>query len=233
MQWTRGRLAAARGLVLGGMGGLLVLAACEAKVPTAADVAQMDVAGAQRSAAQAGLVRTPASDATDFFVNGVKVTAAEARALEAKVIGSIEVVKSEQPTGRDTILVTTVDRMPKELKSKIRASEVEQEGKGPREISLMKTVRDSNERMVAHVERELASARAAGEKQAVTRVRTANPDAQPVYYIDGRKATTAELSALKESEIRSISVYKKDGTGIDPDAANGVISIETKAKDKQ
>ena len=232
MQWTRGRLSRGRGLVLGAIGGLLVIAACETRLPTSADVAQMDVTSAQRSAAQAGLARTPASDATDFFVNGVKVTAAEARALEAKVIGSVEVVKSELPTGRDTIFVTTTDRMPKELKSKLRAPEIEHEGKGPQELSQMKTVRDSTEHMVAHVERELASAHAADEKQQVTRVRTASGD-QPIYLIDGRKATMAELSALKGSEIRSVNVYKKDGTGLDPDAANGVISIETRAKQKQ
>jgi len=38
---------------------------------------------------------------------------------------------------------------------------------------------------------------------------------------------------LQESDIRSINVYKKDGSGIDPDAANGMISIETRAKQKK
>lgn len=230
MQWTRGRLSRGRGLVLGAMSGLLVLAACETKLPTSADVAQMDVASAQRSAAQAGLVRTPASKSTDFFVNGVKVTAEQARALEAKVIGSIEVVNSEQPTGRDTIFVTTVDRMPTGLKAALQAREREaEERKVGQAGAPMRTVRDSAEHMVAHVEREMASMRAASEKQQLTRVRTPS-GAQPAYLIDGRKATMAEVSALKGSEIRSINVYKKDGTGIDPDAANGVISIETRAK---
>lgn len=233
MQWTRGRLAAARGLVLGGMGGLLVLAACEAKVPTAADVAQMDVASAQRTAAQAGLVRTPARDATDFFVNGVKVTPEAARALEAKVIGSIEVVKSELPTGRDTIFVTTLDRMPKDRNELTRVRQSTLLGETGQTFAKPKKTADPNEHMVAHVERELASVRAANERQQVTRVRTASAGDQPVYLIDGRKATMAEVSALKESDIRSVNVYKKDGTGIDPDAANGVISIETRAKSKQ
>jgi hypothetical protein len=231
MQWTRGRLSRGRGLVLGAIGGLLVIAACETRLPTAADVAQMDVASAQRSAAQAGLVRTPASNSTDFFVNGAKVTADEARALEAKIIGSIEVVKSEQPAGRDTIFVTTLDRMPKGFKATPRAHE--REANGAQEISQMKVIRDSTEHMVAHVERELDGMRAAVEKQQAMRVRTASPDAQPVYLIDGRQATMAEISALKGSDIRSVNVYKKDGTGIDPDAANGVISIETRAKAKQ
>ena len=228
MQWTRGRLSRGRGLVLGAASGLLVLAACEAKLPTSADVAEMDVASAQRNAAQSGLMRRPASDATDFFVNGTKVTAEQARALEAKIIGSIEVVKSEQPTGRDTIFVTTVDRMPKGPDAGLQARERDREGKMGQESGLTRIVRDSGEHMVGHVERELAKMRAAGEQQP-TRVRMRD-GVQPVYLIDGRKATMAEVSALKGSDIRSVNVYKKDGTGIDPDGANGVISIETKPK---
>jgi hypothetical protein len=78
-----------------------------------------------------------------------------------------------------------------------------------------------------------ASSKMLGAKR-ITGVLTTRPDgAQPVYLIDGRKATMAELSALQGSDIRSINVYKKDGTGIDPDAANGVISIETRAKQKK
>ena len=65
------------------------------------------------------------------------------------------------------------------------------------------------------------------------RLRTSNPGDQPVVLLDGRKATMAELSALQESDIHSINVFKKDGTGLDPDAANGVISIETRAKQKK
>ena len=199
MQWTRGRLAAARGLVLGGMGGLLVLAACEAKVPTAADIAAMDVTSAQRTAAKAGFMRTPSGHDVDYFINGVRSSAEQATKLDGKQIGSVEVVKSEHAAGRDTIFVTTLDRMPaSDGAALLRASSKMLDAK------------------------ELAS------------VRTRQPGgAQPVYLIDDRKATIAELSALKESEIRSVSVYKKDGTGIDPDAANGVISIETRAGQKK
>jgi hypothetical protein len=240
MQWTRGRLAAARGLVLGGMGGLLVLAACEAKVPTASDVAQMDVAGAQRTVSDAGFVA--ASDATDFFVNGVRVTADKARALEAKDIGSIEVVKSELPTGRDTIFVTTADRMPKGLKTELRARESEGEGKGAQQIVQSKIVRDSTEHMVAHVERELDGMRLrtvsdgkAPEKPQPSKVRTANPGAEPVYLIDGKQASSSALAAIKGDEISSIAVYKGVSAKVfapQLDSKNGVIVVTTKRAKK-
>ena len=87
----------AYGALLCGLGTLLVLAACEAKVPTSAEIEQMDVASAQKSAAEAGFMRTPANDRTDFFLNGAPISAERARAIEAKDIGSIEIVKSELP----------------------------------------------------------------------------------------------------------------------------------------
>ena len=40
------------------VGAVLVLVACEAKIPTAAEIEQMDVASAQRSAAEGGFLRT-------------------------------------------------------------------------------------------------------------------------------------------------------------------------------
>lgn len=198
MQWTRGRLARGRGLVLGAIGGLLVIAACETKVPTAADIAAMDVASAQRTAAKAGFVRTPSGHDVDYFINGVRSSSEQANALDAKKIGSVEVVKSENAAGRDTIYVTTVDRMPASDSTTL--------------------LRDAASKMLEAKER--------------TDVRTRSA-AQPVFLIDGRKATMAEVSALAPSAIRSVNVLKKDGTGLDPDAANGVISIETRAKQKQ
>jgi hypothetical protein len=200
MQWTRGRLSRGRGLVLGAIGGLLVLAACEAKLPTSADVEQMDVASVQRTAAKAGFVRTPSEHDVDYFINGVRSSSEQANSLDATKIGSVEVVKSEQAAGRDTIYVTTVDRMPASDSAALR--------------------RDAASKML--------------EAEGLARVRTTQPDGvQPVYLVDGRKVTIAELSALRGSDIRSINVFKKDGSGLDPELANGVISIETRAKDKR
>jgi beta-lactamase regulating signal transducer with metallopeptidase domain len=82
MQWTRGRLSRGRGLVLGATSGLLVLAACEAKLPTSADIAAMDVASAQKTAAKAGFVRTRSEHDADYFINGVKASEGQANALE-------------------------------------------------------------------------------------------------------------------------------------------------------
>jgi hypothetical protein len=100
-----------RGVLLGAAAGLLVLAACEAKVPTAAEVAGMDVGMLEKRAAQLDLVEGKIAKA-DYFVNGMRVSADSARSIVASKIGSVEVVKGRSAGGRDTIFVTTADRMP-------------------------------------------------------------------------------------------------------------------------
>jgi hypothetical protein len=111
MRGKRGRHAIARGLLICAMGSVLVLAACEAKVPTAAEVAAMDVAGAEKRVAQ---VRPYAKwNGPYYLINGQPASAEQAHALSATRIGSINIVKSELPSGRDTILVSTTDWMSK------------------------------------------------------------------------------------------------------------------------
>jgi beta-lactamase regulating signal transducer with metallopeptidase domain len=249
MNGSRKRHAAARGAAFGTLSALLVLAACEAKVPTASEIASMDVASAERSASEAGFLRTPANDRTDFFIDGAQVSAEQARALEAKQIGSIEVVKSELPTGRDTIIVTTTARMPKSILS-LRASD----GPDPLEVGETTFERkvggpDSSEHTVAHVEDELARSRTRVEsdglaprsmwralpersREAGTKLRDTPP---PLLLIDGRKSTEAALAALDPKDIASMEVYKGEkGAQLfgDPAAASGVIVVTTKAAKK-
>ena len=198
------------------VGAVLVLVACEAKVPTSAEIAQMDVASAQRSATQGGFLRTPSKTAVDYFVNGARVSAEQARALEARQIGSIEVVKSELPTGRDTIFVTTADRMPR---PELRADPAEAARYGGSEYSFQrKRMSDSSEKMVAHVERELAGMRTREPQldqktsRPLMRRSSSTGEAEPTITIDGKIATEAQLAALDERDIASIAVYKgKEG----------------------
>jgi hypothetical protein len=195
--------------MLGAMGGLLVLAACEARMPTSAEIASMDVVGAQQSASEAGYIRTPTNNSTDYFINGVKASAAEARAVEAKMIGSIEVVKSEHANGRDTVFVTTADRLPTDhggmkLRGKLEGHDVGAERWSVVDDRIMP---DSGVSLVRR-------------------------GAKPLFMIDGKRVSEAAFAALKGKDIASIQVYKgKDAERVfaDPAAANGVIIATTKA----
>jgi len=217
MNAPRKRHALAYGALLSGFGALLVLAACEAKVPTSAEIAQMDVATAEKSAAEAGLMRTPANNRTDFFLNGAPVSAERARTIEAKDIGSIEIVKSELPTGRDTIYVTSADRMPPRLPDSLEAARK----LAPGEYALLQKKVDEagKEKLVEHVEAERAMERMRTADGSVTsktpmppappRMKVRSGEAAPVILIDGKRASEQQLAALDEQKIASIAIYKE------------------------
>jgi beta-lactamase regulating signal transducer with metallopeptidase domain len=217
MNAPRKRHALAYGALLSGVGGLLVLAACEAKVPTEAQIAQMDVAGAEKSAAEVGFRTTPDNNRTDFFLNGVPVSAERARAMEAKDIGSIEIVRSELPTGRDTIFVTSADRMPSHVPDSLEASHVF----GEKEYAMVrkKVSEASSEKLVAHAEAERAmewmrTADASSKSKTPmpppgpTRMKVRSGEAPPVILVDGKKSSEEQLAALDEQKIAAIAIYK-------------------------
>jgi hypothetical protein len=111
MHWRRGRLGVPRGLVMGAAGGLVVLAACEARVPTSAEVASMDVSALEKRAAELDHANLKLANA-DYFVNGAPVSGDSARSIAAARIGSVGIMKARSVGGRDTVQITTVDRKP-------------------------------------------------------------------------------------------------------------------------
>jgi hypothetical protein len=67
--------------------GVAILAACEAKIPTSAEVQSMDVAGAERAMKNVSI----AIDTAVFVVDGKPASAAEAHAIPASRVASISV----------------------------------------------------------------------------------------------------------------------------------------------
>ena len=109
MKAKRSRFMLVRAATLCAVAGLLTMAACEARVPTSAELTSMDVAAAEKAAARAGAL---ANADADYFLNGERKAREEVMKLDAKVIGSMTVVKSRAIGGRDTIFVVTNDMMP-------------------------------------------------------------------------------------------------------------------------
>lgn len=105
MRSPRSRHPFMRGSALCTVAALLVLVACEAKIPTAAEMTSMDMAGIEKAAVKSELVGK--IENADYFIDGLPATRDAVHSLAAKDIGSVEVVKG----GRDTIIVTTAARM--------------------------------------------------------------------------------------------------------------------------
>lgn len=85
---TTNRFILPRAAALGAVAVLGLVAACEARLPTAAEIESMDVAAAEAGASR---MRISADPEAVYFVNGLQVTAEEARALAADRIVELSV----------------------------------------------------------------------------------------------------------------------------------------------
>ncbi|HEU4720801.1 MAG TPA: M56 family metallopeptidase [Gemmatimonadaceae bacterium] len=112
MRARRSRFALVRGGALCAVAGLLTMAACEAKIPTSAELTSMDVAAAEKAAASSGAFSGSSLANADYFLNGEKMAREEVMKLKGEQIGSMTVVKGKMQGGRDTIFVVTRDKLP-------------------------------------------------------------------------------------------------------------------------
>jgi TonB-dependent SusC/RagA subfamily outer membrane receptor len=90
-----------RGVSVALLGLAALLAACEAKMPTAAEVDRMDARSAEGTARSIGLV---SDSSLSWFVNGVPTSAVAAKQIIADSIATVEVSKAE---GRSRISIVT------------------------------------------------------------------------------------------------------------------------------
>ncbi len=103
MKTTRSRFTIARSAGLVALAAVLVVAACESKMPTQAEVASMDVASAERSAVKTKLITEGAVPV--YTVNGVITPEATAKAIPAERIATIDVKKAME-SGAPIIAIT-------------------------------------------------------------------------------------------------------------------------------
>jgi hypothetical protein len=92
MNTRTGRTAAARAAALGILGAAALLAACEARMLTGVEIDELDVAAVEAQAQELELIPL-VRDSVLFVVDGVVVTAAEARRLPADSIAQVEIVR--------------------------------------------------------------------------------------------------------------------------------------------
>jgi TonB-dependent SusC/RagA subfamily outer membrane receptor len=233
-----------------------LLAACEAKMPTATDIQKMDVSIAEKSARDLGLAQFVDST-TRYIVDSVYVTAARARAIRPESIASVGVMK--EGLDRATVSITT-----------LRAE-------AARKISLVPGTTDNAVYTVDGVTTTAAAATAIpsdriasvdvaktpdGTSPATIRIRTKAPDGQPtrlaisgregrvgggspeeakatlnaltapVFIIDGVRTDQAAFRRLRPEDIESVEVLKGKAAAATygPDAEGGVITVKTKAQ---
>jgi len=208
MKNSRPRLALVRTCALGAIAMLSIVMACEARLPTSAEVANMDAGSAEKAAVQAKLVDEK-SQRVVYKVDGVVVTAAEARSIAADHIASVSVTKSGAAEGeKGAVAYATVNVTTGGINTNRASAKVEFEKGAPIGTSLT-------------------------ERGSVTGSKAFNG----LVYIDGLLAAAGILKKLGPNEIASVEILKGDAArklSADPAAANGVIIVTTKhAKELQ
>jgi len=194
---VRGSIAAAFALA-----GLLV--ACQATLPTDAEVDQMDVASATRSA-RALAKAEHADTAVTYTVDGRTVTSAEATALSAKEVSAVQIVTG-QPGELTRINIDT--RKPDGVVSSTSPQRRKRAEPGLEAVGTLFDTAQS------------AAPMATKSKTSFT----------GLIFIDGVRSTDAEMRALDPKQIESVEVLKGVAAQqlYGPGAVNGVITVKTK-----
>lgn len=225
-----------RRLAGGAVAGLLVLAACESRMPTSAEVENMD---ARKAVATASALPGIDTARASYIVDDMVVSKAEAEGYAAASIASIEVVKGKGRASQIRLRTVAGGRDTMTLEaSRIRIDSMVT-GTGDDVTSapartaiapLMQKRGDSGSDM---------SPVAEGMSLARTRVR-GSPSVQMqgskrgfdgIFIIDGKQVSDTVANSLNPNRIESIEVVKGAAASTrysDPRAINGVIVITTK-----
>jgi len=194
-----------------------LVVACETKMPTSADIDQMNVAAAEQGARKVMLV----NDA-HYTIDGVAATADQAHTLDATTIASINIVKGANGNEINIITREGADRQA------TRKAALYSEMNGVMQAK-------SDERggtpsgTVFYRKRSLQGATA--ESTMVSSI--AHPKAfTGLVFINGVKSDPSAIQTLDRNSIKSVEVIKGAAAAErynDPAAVNGVIDITTKS----
>ena len=195
------RFPIARAAAAAAFAAIALLAACEAKLPTQNDVDGMTAATATTSAQKLSLMSSDTANAL-YQVNGAVVTAAEANAIPAERIASIQVTKGGlAPNGKTLVAIMT--RQPGDTAKGVMMTERVRVGGAPGELA------DAPDNLPRkHLQ-----------------------NFNGVILIDGVRSTEAAMQALAPSDIVTVEVIKGTSAASSydaPEAKNGIIRITTK-----
>jgi hypothetical protein len=205
MKHSRTRFGLARTGVLCSIAFLAVAVACEARMPTSADVDAMSVESAEKAAVAAKLLVEAKNAGRIYTVDGKAVSEAEAHAIAASKIASVDIRGRKSALDKEEIRISTLN--PNKTLSREDLTKMKME--------VRSRVPDSTAKPFA-------------EKRLLSR-----KSFDGLVLIDGVVSTSQALAELPRDQIAGIEVFKGEAAAKlshDPAAANGIISVKMKAK---
>ncbi len=234
-----------RVLATGAFASLALLAACEAKLPTADEMDNMTASTATAAAGRVALIDTAK---VVYFIDGQPATKAEAEKLNAERIASVNVLQKGSQSGGEVRIVTRDAAMPGDSTAKTRVEFIRT---GPAATTTFVTPGDSvtlvADTIVMRTDgskpRMAATGLTTGLRMIDGLPRSApsgppSPSAGPartgftgLMILDGVITDPAIVNSLSPDQIESVDIVKgAAATALysDPRAVNGVIKITTK-----
>jgi hypothetical protein len=213
------RFGAIRATAVGIGGAAVLLAACETKMPTAAEVERMDVTAIEAQARQLRVLSIDGGETT-YYVDGREVSADEARAIAGDRIAQMEIMRPSGGEGaRIHLRVRGADESI-ELLDGVPGS-----GDGSIAVATVRMLADGEPGGPMLLRSPRSDAPSAGAAVAATE------NFNGLLLIDGVRSTPLQLRRLPPERIQSVEVIKGDAAQAlypDPAAADGVIRITTK-----
>ena len=182
-----------------------VLVACQATLPTDAEIEQMDVAAATRAARELAKARH-ADTTVAYTVNGSAATTAEVSALAPGAVGKVQIV-----TGKDKLTQINIETLKK--------------------LALSKAAGDSGRKRRTALMQDGTAGRVDTVSWLSPMPNTKKALFTGLIFIDGARATESEMKSLDRTQIESVEVLKGPYAALfysDPEAGKGVIAIKTK-----
>jgi beta-lactamase regulating signal transducer with metallopeptidase domain len=220
------RLPFVRAGVAGAFTLVALLGACASELPTAAQIDKMDGAAALEHASRLASV---SGDSIRYVIDGLTATAERARGIVANKLERVDVRKhAGSPT---EVHLTTKKHEGNLIVDSMALHHAKTHASADSHTVRIRVDTDSAH-MVAHGQLRRDNTEEASRAMDAA-VHKLVPVGEPLIFINGVKATYADVKALNVNAIESVEVLKGAAAArayADPAAANGVIVIATKKK---
>ena len=216
------RTGAVRAVALTIPAAALLFVACDAELPTTAEVEAMDVAAVEDQAQRFRIISSADGATVTYFLNGEEVDAEEARAVLGDRIARVEVLRPGEEGVAEIRIRTREEGAEGEPELRLRG----ERGDGEHRVRILGPEGEEREvRMIRPGEGPAIIAHRDGEGE------LSAGRFEGIIEIDGEITDQAAFRSLRPDQIESVEVLKGGAAARlfdDPAAAHGVIRIRTR-----
>ena len=228
MTSRRTRFAVARAFAVGSLSALALLVACEARLPTADDVARMDVSAVEAIVAGAEALSGQQAGQVTYLLDGKEVSAEQARAIEPDMIHEISSRAGDPDHGLVVMIESSTRRRARTAEGQaaiasgtgeavvlidnVRADLAAYRALDPANIDAVQVVKDRTEAVTRY-----GPAAAGGLILVTTKSRPRVPGGggNGRAYMNGRALTRAEMDEILARPATPPTIFVIDGVRAD------------------